>query len=62
MMVRDMLDAEMRVELENFGNGFFIRHANAAQITLQTSEEIDYLFHRLFAVIRLLLRSTARGQ
>jgi hypothetical protein len=61
-MVRDMLDAEMRVELENFGNGFFIRHANAAQITLQTSEEIDYLFHRLFAVIRLLLRSTGRGQ
>ena len=61
-MVQAMLDAEMRVELENFGNGFFIRHANATQVTLQTSEEIDYLFHRLFAVIRLLLRSTGRGQ
>jgi hypothetical protein len=60
--IQEMLDAEMRVELEGFGNGFFIRHANAAQVTLQTSEEIDYLFHRLFAIIRLLLRSTGRGQ
>jgi hypothetical protein len=60
--VREMLDAEMRVELEGFGNGFFIRHANAEQVSLQTSEEIDYLFHRLFAVIRLLLRSTHRGR
>jgi len=60
--IQAMLEAEMRVELDDFGNGFFIRHANAAQVSLQTSEEIDYLFHRLFAVIRLLLRSTGRGQ
>jgi len=60
--IREMLDEEMRVDLEGFGNGFFIRHANAAQVSLQSSEEIDYLFHRLFAVIRLLLRSTGRGQ
>lgn len=61
-VVQEMLDAEMRVNLGDFGNGFFIRHANAEQVGLQTSEEIDYLFHRLFAVIRLLLRSTGRGQ
>lgn len=60
--VHAMLDEEMRRELNNFGNGFFIRHANAEQVRLQTSEEIDYLFHRLFALIRLLLRSTGRGQ
>jgi hypothetical protein len=60
--VQEMLDKEMRVDLDEFGNGFFIRHANAAQVSLQTSEEIDYLFHRLFAVIRLLLRSTHRGE
>ena len=59
--VQDMLGREMRVDLEEFGNGFFIRHANAAQVSLQTSEEIDYLFHRLFALIRLLFRSTGRG-
>jgi len=57
--IRAMLDVEMR-ELEKLGNGFFIRHANANQVSLQTSEEIDYLFHRLFAVIRFLLRSTGR--
>ncbi len=59
--VQEMLDREMRIELNEFGNGFFIRHANATQVSLQTSEEIDYLFHRLFALIRLLLRSTGRG-
>jgi hypothetical protein len=59
--VREMLDAEMRKDLNDIGNGFFIRHAGADQVSLQTSEEIDYLFHRLFAVIRLLLRSTGRG-
>lgn len=60
--IRDMLNMEMRIELERFGNGFFIRHATAAQVSLQTSEEIDYLFLRLFALIRLVLRSTGRGQ
>lgn len=60
--VQAMLDEEMRRNLNEFGNGFFIRHANAQQVRLQTSEEIDYLFHRLFAVIRLLLRSTGRGR
>ncbi len=60
--IQQMLGTEMRVELDDFGNGFFIRHANAGQVRLQTSEEIDYLFHRLFALIRLLLRSTGRGR
>jgi hypothetical protein len=44
--VQAMLDEEMRRDLNAFGNGFFIRHANAQQVRLQTSEEIDYLFHR----------------
>jgi hypothetical protein len=60
--VREMLAKEMRAELNDFGNGFLIRHADASQVSLRSSEEIDYLFHRLFAVIRLLLRSTGRGQ
>jgi hypothetical protein len=59
-LTQQMLEREMRVELAEFGNGFFIRHANAGQVLLQTSEEIDYLFHRLFAVIRWVLRSTNR--
>jgi hypothetical protein len=60
--VREMLSSEMRKELQDFGNGFFIRHADAGQVSLQTSEEIDYLFHRLFALIRLLLKTTGQGE
>jgi len=57
-----MLESEMRKDLNSFGNGFFIRHARVDQATIDSSEMIDYLFHRLFSVIRLLLRSTGRGQ
>lgn len=56
----ELLDTDMR-ELTDIGNEFFIRHANAGQVRLETSEEIDYLFHRLFAVTRFLLRSTGRA-
>jgi hypothetical protein len=58
--VQGMLNSEMRKELDGFGNGFFIRHADAGQVSLQTTAEIDYLFHRLFALIWFLLRSTGR--
>jgi len=60
--IREMLESEMRKDLNSFGNGFFIRHARVDQATIDSSEMIDYLFHRLFSVIRLLLRSTGRGQ
>jgi hypothetical protein len=59
--VQEMLDTEMRKEQEAFGNGFFIRHAHAEQVSLQTTEEIDYLFHRLFSLIWFLLRRTERA-
>lgn len=59
--VQEMLDREMSKELESLGNSFFIRHANAAQVSLTTIEEVDYFFHRLFALIRFLLRSTGRA-
>jgi archaeosine-15-forming tRNA-guanine transglycosylase len=59
--LREVLDADMH-DLTDIGNEFFIRHANAEQVRLETSEEIDYLFHRLFALIRFLLRRTGRGQ
>jgi archaeosine-15-forming tRNA-guanine transglycosylase len=59
--LQTLVDRDMS-ELTRIGNEFFIRHANAGQVRLETSEEIDYLFHRLFAVIRFLLRGTQRGQ
>lgn len=61
LRLRELLDTDMR-ELTDIGNEFFIRHANAEQVRLETSEEIDYLFHRLFAVTRFLLRRTGRAQ
>jgi hypothetical protein len=49
------------LELTRIGNAFKIRHSEVTKTPLETSEHVDYLFHRLFALIRLLLCSTGRG-
>jgi hypothetical protein len=56
--LRDALEAEAR-EVTRIGNTFRIRHSEASQIPIESSQQIDYLFHRLFALIQLLLRSRA---
>lgn len=48
-------------ELTAIGNKFRIRHSETDKVSLELSEHMDYLFHRLFALIRLLLRTTGRG-
>lgn len=48
-------------ELTDIGNKFRIRHSETDKVSLELSEHVDYLFHRLFALIRLLLRTTGRG-
>ena len=57
---RDMLEREAR-ELTNLGNTFQIRHTETTQEPLKGSDEMDYLFHRLFSFIRLVIRKTGRG-
>lgn len=57
---RDRLDKEAR-ELTDIGNKFRIRHSETNRAPLELSEHVDYLFHRLFALIRLFLRTTGRG-
>ena len=57
---RETLEDEAR-ELTDIGNKFRIRHSETYQVPLELSEHVDYLFHRLFALIRLLLRTTGRG-
>ncbi len=52
---RAALDQEAR-ELTRIGNSFQIRHTEISQTPLALAEHIDYLFHRLFALILLLLR------
>ena len=48
------------VELTEIGNAFQIRHSETDQERLAKSEHVDYLFHRLFALIQVILRTNGR--
>ncbi|MBI3953004.1 MAG: hypothetical protein HY330_00655 [Chloroflexi bacterium] len=56
-----VLETEAK-QLTDIGNSFSIRHSEITQNRIDRSEHIDYLFHRLFALIQLLLRATGRGK
>jgi hypothetical protein len=51
---REVLEREAR-ELNNIGNAFQIRHSETTQTPLQSEHHVDYLFHRLFSFISMLL-------
>lgn len=53
--LRAALEAEAK-EITRIGNTFSIRHSETSQIALERSEHVDYLFHRLFALLLLVLR------
>jgi len=57
---RQVLENEARA-LTDIGNDFMIRHTETTREPLASSDQVDYLFHRLFALIRLVLRTTGRG-
>jgi hypothetical protein len=57
---RATLENEAR-ELTSIGNKFRIRHGETTQVPLELNEHVDYLFHRLFSLIRLLLKTTGRS-
>ena len=57
---RSMLESEA-AELTKIGNTFQIRHTETSQERLSCSYEVDYLFHRLFCLVRFLLHATGRG-
>ena len=57
---RATLESEAR-ELTSIGNKFRIRHSETTQVPLEVNEHVDYLFHRLFSLIRLLLKTTGRS-
>lgn len=54
-MFRDTLEEEA-MELTRIGNTFRIRHSETGQVSLECSEHVDYLFHRLYALIHMLLQ------
>lgn len=58
--LRQRLEDEARA-LTEIGNTFMIRHTETNKIPIVQSEHVDYLFHRLFSMIRLLLRTSNRG-
>ena len=47
--------------VQGFGNTFMIRHSETDKIPVVESRQIDYFFHRMFSMIRLLLVASGRG-
>lgn len=56
---RKHLDTDAR-ELTDIGHRFMIRHSETNQKPLEESYHVDYLFYRMFALIRMLLVATRR--
>jgi hypothetical protein len=48
-------------ELTEIGNSFMIRHTETNKVAIEGSANVDYLFHRMFALILLLLRGNGLG-
>lgn len=56
---RKALEQEAK-ELTSIGNSLQIRHSETNQERLSSSAHVDYLFHRLFAFIYMILRTNGR--
>jgi len=52
---RERLNTEA-TELNSIGNNFMIRHARSSVTPITSEEQVDYLFHRLFSLIWLILK------
>ena len=59
-VLRERLEIEAR-ELNLIGNNLMIRHTEVGKPPITESAQIDYLFQRMFAMVRLLLKSSGRG-
>lgn len=59
--LREYINKEALV-LTEIGNNFTIRHTEKDKIPLNKGEYIDYLFYRLFLLLRLLLILTNRAE
>ncbi len=47
---------EEATELNSIGNSHLIRHSEISQVPVIDVDHVDYLFHRLFAMIQLMLK------
>ena len=57
--LRDLLQEEAKA-LTGAGNKLRIRHSETNQERLETLQQVDYLFQRMFSLIHLILRATGR--
>lgn len=57
--LRDLLEEEAKA-LTGAGNKLRIRHSETNQERLETSQQVDYLFQRMFSLIYLILHATGR--
>lgn len=55
---REVLEKDAR-ELTGIGNGHLLRHHEINQTPVVDSDHVDYLYHRLFAMVELLIRKNA---
>ena len=53
---RSILEVEAKY-LTNIGNQYFIRHAEMNQVKIQESDHIEYIYHRMFSLIYLLMKT-----
>jgi hypothetical protein len=56
----ERLDKEA-AELTEIGNKFMIRHTETDKTPIEESVHVDYLFHRMFSLIRMLLKASGRS-
>ena len=59
-VLRERLELEAK-GLNFIGNNLMIRHTEVGKPPIAESAQVDYLYHRMFSIIRLLLKSSARG-
>lgn len=53
---RETLENEAK-ELTRIGNQFMIRHTETNQVAIASNDQVDYLFHRMYALVHLLLKA-----
>lgn len=56
-MFKDALNSEA-LALTNIGNNFMIRHTEIGKVPIESSQQVDYLFQRMFSLIYFLLGGT----
>lgn len=55
---RELLESESR-ELTRIGNSHLLRHHERNQTPVIDAQHVDYLFHRLFALVELVIRKNS---